>query len=367
MILQRYILREITAPLVAICTVLILIFSGYSAVRFLNDAVNGLLSGGTVVELVGLKVLIALEVLIPVTLYLSIVLALSRLHSDSEITAMEASGMGQRRIITSILFISLLLAVAVSGLSLYARPWAYGKTYTLESRGENEFDMAKVEAGRFYELGENLVFFAEGMTPDRSQARNVWIWEFGTGRRKITSAHSASQINGPGQGRKTLVFRDGYHSILDLGKNTEKLFSFRQNVLQLEPNRDRPDKYRRKAASTAHLARSTNPADVAELQWRISTGISTVLMSLLAIPLSRVSPRRSKYGKVVAAIVLFFLFYNLSLIAKTWVEKEVVGAVPGIWWVSCLHVALVLLLLPIRSPLRRIPWRRVRTNGGAAP
>lgn len=350
----------------AICTVLILIFSGYSAVRFLNDAVNGLLSGGTVVTLVGLKVLIALEVLIPVTLYLSIVLALSRLHADSEITAMEASGMGQRRIITSILFIAIMLALVVTGLSLYARPWAYEKIYVLETRGENEFDMGKVEAGRFYELGKDLVFFAEEMDPDRGHARNVWIWEFGAGIRKVTSTHSASQINGPGQGQKTLVFQDGHHTILDLKKGTEKIFGFQKNVLQLEPTRVSPDKYRRKAASTGHLAHSGNPADVAELQWRLSTGLSTVLMSLLAIPLSRVAPRRSKYGKVVAAIILFFLFYNLSLIAKTWVEKRVVDAVPGIWWVPCLHAALVLLLLPIRNPLRRIPWRRSRTTGGAA-
>ena len=133
MILERYILREISAPLVAICAVLIMIFAGHSAVRFLNDAVNGLLSGGTVVALVALKVLIALEVLLPVTLYLAIVLALSRLYADSEITAMEAAGICQGRIIIPILFLALLLAVMVTGLSLFARPWAYKKIYELET------------------------------------------------------------------------------------------------------------------------------------------------------------------------------------------------------------------------------------------
>ena len=108
MILERYIVREISAPLVAICAVLIMIFAGYSAVRFLNDAVNGLLSGETVVALVALKVLIALEVLLPVTLYLAVVLALSRLYADSEITAMEAAGIGHGRIIVPILFLALL-------------------------------------------------------------------------------------------------------------------------------------------------------------------------------------------------------------------------------------------------------------------
>ncbi len=367
LIIERYIVREICAPLVIICTVLIVIFSGFSAVRFLNDAVNGLLSGGTVVTLVSLKVLIALEVLIPVTLYLAIVLALSRLYADGEITAMEAGGLSQKKLISAVLFLAILLALMVTGLSLHARPWAYGKMYLLETRGQNEFDIAKVEAGRFYELSHNLVFFAEELDPARNQARNVWVWEFGPEKRRVTSARSAFQTSGPGEGQKAIVFQEGSHYSLNLKTGTDHLVGFQENVLQLEPPRIPPAKHRRKAASTEHLATSTAPADIAELQWRFSTGISTVLMALLAIPLSRVAPRRGKYGKVVAAIILFFVFYNLSLIAKTWVEKQVVGAVPGIWWVTLLNAGLVLLLLPVQSPLRKLRLRRDRTSGGGTP
>jgi lipopolysaccharide export system permease protein len=366
LILERYIIREICAPLVVICTVLILIFSGFSAVKFLNDAVNGLLSGETVLALVGLKVLIALEVLIPITLYLSIVLALGRLHSDSEITAMESCGVDQKTIITAVLVPSIILALAVSALSLYARPWAYEKSYFLQTIGQNEFDIGKVESGRFYEMGKDLVFFAEELDPKRSEARNVWVWEFGQERRRITSAKSARQITGPGEGQKAIVFRDGSHYMLNLQKKSDHLVKFESNVYQLAPPRIKNDQYRRKSASTDHLTKSTQPKDIAELQWRYSTGISTVLMALLAIPLSRVAPRRGKYGKVVAAIILFFVFYNLSLIAKTWVEKKVVGAIPGIWWVTALNAGLVMVLLPLQNPLRHVLRRRSRGTGGAA-
>jgi lipopolysaccharide export system permease protein len=364
LILERYIAREITAPLVSVCTVLILIFSGYSAVRFLNDAVNGLLSGETVVVLVALKVLIALEVLIPVTLYLAVVLALSRLHADSEVTAMEAGGIGQGRIITPVLFLALLLALMVAGLSLYARPMAYQEIYALENIGHNEFDIAKVEAGRFYEMGNNLVFFAEELYPDKRQARNIWIWELVREKREVTTAENAYQINGPGDGQKSIVLQNGYHYVLNLETGGDRIIQFQENAVQLKSARNVPAQYRRKAASSGHLAKSSNPKDIAEFQWRLSTALSTVLMALLAIPLSRVAPRRSKYGKVIAAIILFFVFYNLSLIAKTWVEKGVVGAFPGIWWVNALLAALILVLLPVPSPLHGIVRRRSRSNGG---
>lgn len=350
--------------MVVICTVLIMIFGGYSTIRFLNDTINGLLSGGTVVTLVSLKLLIALEVLIPVTLYLSVVLALSRLYADGEITAMEVSGIGPGRIITPIFFLALLIAIMVSWLSLYARPWAYENIYNLENIGRNEFDMAKVEAGRFYDFGDNLVFFAEKLDSGRRQARNVCVWKFVHGKREVTTAQNAYQINGPIQGQKSVVFQDGYHYVLNLKTGTDRLIRFQETVLQLDSARILPAKYRRKAATSAHLALSEDPEDIAEFQWRLSTGLSTILMSLLAIPLSRVAPRRSKYGKVVVAIILFFVFYNLSLIAKTWVEKQVVGAVPGIWWVSILYAFLVLILLPVPSLLRYYMLRRSRTNGG---
>lgn len=367
MILERYIIREIVAPMVAICAVLIMVFAGYSAVQFLNDAVNGLLSGETVVALVGLKVLIAFEVLLPVTLYLAVVLALSRLYADSEITAMEAGGVGPSRIIISIFSLALFLGLLVTGLSLFARPWAYEKIYALEAKGKDEFDIAKIEAGRFYELGDDVVFFAEELEPSGNQARNVWIWELGSGKQKVTTAQNAHQINGPGEGQKAIVFQDGYHYVLNQKKGTDRIIHFSENVFQLDPARTPPPKYRRKAASTVHLARSPEPEDIAEFQWRLSTGVTTVLMSLLAIPLSRVAPRRGKYGKVTAAIVLFFVFYNLNLIAKTWVEKRVVGSMPGIWWVTVLLGILVLLLLPARNPLSRSFRHRSRTTGDLHP
>jgi len=365
LIFARYIVREIVMPLVAVCTVLIMIFAGYSAVRFLNDAVNGLLSGGTVVTLVALKVVIALEVLLPVTFYLAVVLALSRMYADNEIIAMEASGISPWRVIVPIFFLSLLLGCMVTGLSLHARPWAYGKLYDLETRGRNEFDIAKVEAGRFYELGDDLVFFAEQLSPARGQARNVWIWDVEPGKRKVTTSRDAHQVNGPGQGSKALVFRDGSHYVVNMTKGVDRVIQFGTNVLRLESDRTPPARYRRKAASTAYLARSASPEDIAEFQWRLSTGISTVLMALMAIPLSRVAPRRGKYGKVTAAIVLFFVVYNLSLIAKTWVEKQVVDTMPGIWWVTALHAVLVMMLLPVPNPLRSCRWRLSRAIGGS--
>ena len=358
MILERYIIREILAPLAAIGLVLITIFSGYSATRFLNDAVNGLLSGQTVAALVLLKIVIALEILLPVTLYLAIVLALSRLYADSEVIAMEASGIGPGRIIKSVFCLALPLALLVGALSLYVRPWAYERLYTLEAGAREEFDFAKVEAGRFYELGENLVFFAEKLDQDGKQARNVYIWKLKPDGRDVTFAETARQEVGSG-GPKFLVFRNGQRYLWKTAMNQERIISFDKGVLQLTSSPITPE-YRRKAAPSAILAGSAAPEEIAEFQWRLSTGPATILLALLAIPLSRTAPRSSRYGKATAAIVLFFLYYNLSLITKTWVEKQVVPPVPGLWWVTFLLGVLVPALV-------FLPWLRRSRKAGYHP
>ncbi len=92
MIIDRYIMREIIKPTIAVCAILVFIFGCYMATRFLVDALSGQLPGTTVIILILLRIAIALEVLLPTTLYLSVVVALGRLYQDSEMTALFACG-----------------------------------------------------------------------------------------------------------------------------------------------------------------------------------------------------------------------------------------------------------------------------------
>ncbi|MEJ2202066.1 MAG: LPS export ABC transporter permease LptF, partial [Desulfuromonadaceae bacterium] len=293
-----------------------------------------------------LKIVVALEVLLPTTLYLAVVVALSRLYTDGEITALESSGIGPWHRVKSVLLLALLLAMVVTGLSLFARPWASRQIYSLEAHARDEFDFAKVEENRFYELGENLVFLTQKLSHQDNRADHVFVWKITPEGREVTFASEVYQIEDPEQGSKTLVFVNGHHYILKDETGSDRMGTFQGSSLPLKTERDIPVQYRRKAAATATLATSADPEDFAEYQWRLSTGLSTVLLALLALPLSRVAPRRGKYGKVLTAIIVFFIYYNLSLVAKTWVEKQLIAPFPGIWWPHLGLAGLLLFLLP---------------------
>ena len=122
------------------------LFASYSAAGFLSDAVNGLLPTDAIVNLIGLKVLIALEVLIPISLYISVVLAFGRLYSDSEFTAMFALRVTPARVMSAVLILSGCVAILVGGLSLFARPWAYQRSHAISGRAAEILNVGAMEA-----------------------------------------------------------------------------------------------------------------------------------------------------------------------------------------------------------------------------
>lgn len=346
MLINRYLNREILTPLVTICAVLVVIFAGYSVTRYLPDAANGLMTGKAVLELVFLRLIVALEVLIPITLYLSVITVLGRMHAESEIIAMQACGLGERSLLLAVLRVSLLFAVLVAGLSLYARPWAYEKSYWLKADAEVNFDFSRLSPGRFHEIGENnYVVFLESLDEHNKRAEGIFIQQRNNKTRKITRAQEAWQEVDQATNEKNIVLRNGYHYEIFEDNSKTRVFGFQNFRLPLVPKQIDTIGYRLKAEPTHVLAASSAPADTAEFQWRISTGFSTILLGLLGIPLSRTAPRRGKSAKVFVAVLIFAVYYNLTAIAKTWVEQGVVGPFPGVWWPHALLAILLVVML----------------------
>ncbi|HLZ03965.1 MAG TPA: LptF/LptG family permease, partial [Bradyrhizobium sp.] len=114
----------------------------------------------------------------------------------------------------------------------------------------------------------------------------------------------------------------------------------------VDPNRhdQTPLEYSSVAASSAELIASDAPKDIAEMQWRLSTPFSTLLLGMLGIPLSRAKPRQSKYEKFGTAILIYSGYYLICTSARTWVQHGVVAKFPGIWWAPA-ALALVLLFI----------------------
>ena len=357
MIIDRYIMREIGKPMLAICTILVAIFASYRAAGYLADAAAGLLSGMTVLYLVMLRVAVALEVLIPTTLYFSVVVALSRMYTDSEVTALSSCGVSATRVFRAVLYFSLPLAILVGSLSMYVRPWAYEQSYLLKARAKTKLDMSLWKEDNFYEIRRmNRVVFADKIDHEHNRAKGVFIQSDHGERVQVIYAKEAYQHIDKETGGQVLLFLNGYLYEFSRIGDEGHIMKFEQSTLSLEPPEIEGIGYKRKAAHTLELVGSDKLEDIAELQWRFSTPLATILLALLGVPLSRTAPRSGRYARVGAAILIYAVYYNTSAMAKNWVEQGVVGTIPGIWWVDALLAGLLLLLL--LQPAFAFQWRR---------
>lgn len=359
MILDRYLIAEVAKPLLAVCAILAVIFVSYSSAVYLADAASGLLPADTVLILVLLKTVISMETLLPIALYLSVVVGLGRLYTDYEMTALAAAGVGSAHVLRAVGRLCLVVAVVVGCLSLYGRPWAYQQSYRLEAAAEARIEVDRLEAGQFYNSSQaQRTVFVESLDGADKRMEEVFVQNSRGDRSQIIYAREAHQPDAADGDPRRVVFSNGYFYELDRDGTHDRILKFGELTLDLvEPSLSGLGSAR-KAAPTWRLADSDNLKDVAELQWRLSTPLATVLLGLLGVPLSRTKPRQGRYAKLLSAVLLYAAYYNVSAVAKTWLEQGQVPPLPGIWWVHALLAILLATLLwrPIRH------WRYFRAR-----
>jgi lipopolysaccharide export system permease protein len=344
LIIHRYLIREISKPLAAVLGILIVLFASYSAASILSDAVNGLLPTDTIAELVGLKVLISLEVLIPVSLYLSVVLSFSGLYGNSEFTAMFALGVTPAKRMSAVLTLSGYLALTVAGLSLVVRPWAYQKLHELSSRADATLNVNAMEAGTFYvgQNGNRVIFLTHRDGPG-SPAQDVFVQIRDGEGTKIIYAPLAQTA--PTIGSEVHLSNAHIYEIGSGNGQDDQILDAREFTVSPDSSGGAPPEYSSVAASSARLATSDSASDIAEFQWRLSTPLSTFLLGMMGIPLSRTKLRQAKYAKFGTAILIYSGYYLLCTSARTWVQHGMVAKFPGIWWAPALLALLLLATL----------------------
>jgi lipopolysaccharide export system permease protein len=344
LIFKNYLIREIGRTMAVMLAVLVTLFASYSAGNLLNDAVNGLMPADTIVALVALKALVSLEVLIPVSLYISVVLAFGKLYSDSEFTAMYALGMTPTKVMRIVLTLAGSLALIVAVLSIAVRPWAYQRSHELTKRAETLLDVDYMEAGTFY-LGDkgNRVIFVEHRKGPKSPAQNIFVRTMHEGHPRVIYAQNAhSKPKEAGQDSADVLLNDAHvYDFLPAGHPDDTAMSVEEITVPTGNRSVKAPEYASTAAGTLALLASHQGDDIAELQWRLSTPISTLLLGLLGVPLSRAKPRQSRYAKIGIAILLYSFYYLICTSARTWVQHGAIGAFPGIWWAPAGLAAVV--------------------------
>jgi len=330
MIIDRYLIREVVQPLLAICAVLIAIFITYSLSRFLVDADAGLLQPGEVAQLTFLKSLISIDVLLPLSLYLAVMTGLGRLYTDSEIYAMRTGGISEACLLRPLMRLTFIVAIVVAVFSTWVRPWAYTWSYTIKAEAEASAETSRIRAARFYTFGEsNRTVFIDQIAENGTDLKGVFIrTRKGDDLQVITA--SKGVFNYLAKPKFHRLQLDDAQVFRKVREGTDFSAQFSSFTLWLPTQTPQAPGFKVKSTPTSVLSLSSAAEDRAEFQWRMSTPISALLLALAAIPLSRSRPRQGRYAKMLLALGIYAVYFNLLDVSRSWVEQGVLGF---IWWV----------------------------------
>jgi lipopolysaccharide export system permease protein len=146
-------------------------------------------------------------------------------------------------------------------------------------------------------------------------------------------------------GDRYLLLQDGYRYEGQHGQPAFRIMYFAEHGIRIQERAVSPAAQRRSGSSSVDLWRSENAADRIELQWRLAMPLTTLLLALLAVPLSRSSPRQGRLLGLFLGVVVYMAYNNALSIGRSMLNAGDVPLWLGLWWVHLLAVALIAWLL----------------------
>ncbi len=365
-ILTRYILKEVLSHALLGGALFTFVLFMRDLPSLLELVVRNSASLGVVAGIFLLTLPNMFTVTIPMAVLVGILLGLSRLAADSEITAMRASGVGVWR------FVSIVALVATMGLSaglvntLYVAPKASAAVLRMKSDLLNAQASYEVQPRVFYEDFKNYILYVEDVRAAAGAA--VWKQIFladlsDPAGPKITTGAMATVVNRKDEGA-VMRLRDGTEHETETDQPdhyTVSTFSQTDLPLQLtaqeDPKTSRGDAPILAMSNSELLARSHTKGGrwyLIELQKRFAYPAACVVLMLVGVPLGLSSKRGGKSAGFVLTIALVFIYYVLSYTGTALARQNKVSAAVGVWAANVLFAACGIFLL------------RQMSTGGAA-
>ena len=364
MIVFRYLSREVLTTIAAVSAVLLVIIMSGRFIKYLAQAAQGMLDPGVLLLIMGYRLPGFLQLILPLGLFLGILLAYGRLYLDSEMTVLSATGMSNRRLLGYSMAPAAIVAAMVAWLSLGLAPQGVAEVARIFNQQEAMTEFDTLVPGRFQAMKDgSRMTYTESLSEDRSQLSGVFITEknFDRGREgdiTLLVAEQGRQVI-HADGSRYLILENGYRYDGNPGQADYRVTRYETHGVLLPKPSVSAEIGEREAIPSRELIGSDDPRLQAELQWRLSIPLLVFVVTLLAVPLSRVNPRQGRFLKLLPAILLYMAYLALLIGARGQLDKGKIPMALGLWWVHALFLLIGAALFLWQPLLLRLSERRV--------
>ncbi len=261
---------------------------------------------------------------IPMSVMLSILIALSRLSIDNEITAFKSLGISPYNFIPPALTIGILATIVTGSITLYFSPRAFGEVRKITTRMLESGVTSTLREGAFTEIIDGITIYAKEIGKERNHFYDVFIYD---SRGKVNNYIAYAKegfINSAGKGYfLTIHLKNGSIHIRSEDYERLKILDFTSYELNIPVNisREIPGEFRSpKEMPTSYLIKYIHRGDgkqrdiikaSIQLGRRFSFPLACLIFVVISIPIGFLSPREGKVWGFTFSIILFTLYYIL--------------------------------------------------------
>ena len=366
-ILTRYILREVVSYTLLGLLLFTFVLFMRDLGKILELVVRDSASIVDVLRIFAYTLPNTLTVTIPTAVLAGVLLGLSRLAADSEITAMRACGIG---VIQFVRIVSIV-AVAALGLglvnALYFAPSGARNLLSLEDQLKSSQASFEIQPRVFYEDFKNYVLYVQDVRP--SGGVSVWHHVFLADLTQpasphITTADQAVVAGSPSNtadGLRLQLIDGGQHQISPTDPNQYTISTFDKTDMPLQLE----------SQDETHVSRMDTPLHaltLGELWYRTHSGAGTVtaadqraariefnirfsypfaclVLMLIGVPLGLSSKRGGKSTGFVLTLLLVFTYYLISNIGVALAKSGKLSPLIGVWGANLIFAAFGSILL----------------------
>ena len=365
-IFTRYILREVTSYALLGGVLFTFVLFMHDLPTIVDLLVKTSASLTDALRIFGDMLPNSLTVTIPTAVLAGILLGLSRLAADSEVTSMRACGIGA---LSFVRIVSILAFAAFAfGLvnALYFAPRGAGDLLKLQDRLKASQATVEIQPHVFYEDFKNKVLYVQDV--QAAAGTSVWTHVFladltqPTNPGDVTTAQQAIvTVAGPPDAQTTRLhmINAGEHQLSTTDPNQYYPQHFDETDLPLQLDSQDETHISRvdtplHALSLRELwqrARSpaAKPFDARaariELNYRFSFPFACLVLMLIGVPLGLSSRRGGKSTGFVLTLLLVFAYYLLSQMGVGFAKSGKLSPFLGVWGANLIFTAFGIILL----------------------
>jgi LPS export ABC transporter permease LptF/LPS export ABC transporter permease LptG len=343
-ILTRYILREVAShAMIGTAIFTFVLFTGNLA-RILELVVRNSAPLPSVAELFFFTVPVALIYTIPMGVLVGILIGLSRLAADSEITAMRASGIGAWTFlrIVAIFAAGAWLLALVNGV--YLAPRSQAALARLQDRLKSSQVSFEIQPRVFYEGFPDRVLYVQDVHSARGAAiwKGVFIADVSKTSPSITLAQQGILVSeGPSRLHLHLV-NGSTHEADPRNPDHYRISTFEQTDIPIlipqTANRSEDEPAPIPQLGTRDLLKGGAKVSPAVARWyyiefhrRFSVPTACLVLALVGLPLGLSSKKGGKSSGFVITILLVLGYYFVLLIGVSFARQGKIPPWLGAW------------------------------------